>query len=144
MAFCAARGLGLGHSGPLLPWVGAGAACRSCEPVLLASRMPASRARQSLRSSPWQPAPPHTKARPRAKADPADPLQIGAPIPGMISTLVVSVGTKAAKNAKLLTLEAMKMQTTVYAPADGIVDKVLVQVGEAVQSKDLLLHLRAK
>jgi pyruvate carboxylase len=106
--------------------------------------MPASRARQSLRSSPWQPAPPHTKARPRAKADPADPLQIGAPIPGMISTLVVSVGTKVAKNAKLPTLEAMKMQTTVYAPADGIVDKVLVQVGEAVQSKDLLLHLRAK
>jgi pyruvate carboxylase len=86
----------------------------------------------------------HTKAKPRAKADPADPLQIGAPIPGMISTLVVSVGTKVAKNARLLTLEAMKMQTTVYAPADGIVDEVLVQVGDTVQSKDLLLHLRAK
>ena len=35
-----------------------------------------------------------TKAKPRAKADPGDLLQIGAPIPGMISTLVVSVGAK--------------------------------------------------
>jgi pyruvate carboxylase len=86
----------------------------------------------------------HTKAKPRAKADTADPLQIGAPIPGMISTLVVSVGTKVAKDAKLLTLEAMKMQTTVDAPAAGIVDEVLVQVGDTVQSKDLLLRLRAK
>jgi pyruvate carboxylase len=86
----------------------------------------------------------HTKAKPRAKADPADPLQIGAPIPGMISTMVVSVGTRVAKDARLLTLEAMKMQTTVYAPADGIVDEVLVQVGDTVQSKDLLIHLRAQ
>ena len=85
----------------------------------------------------------HTKARPRAKADPADPLQIGAPIPGMISTLVVSVGTKVAKDARLLTLEAMKMQTTIYAPAAGIIDEVLVQVGDTVQSKDLLMRLRA-
>lgn len=84
----------------------------------------------------------HTKAKPRDKADPADPLQIGAPIPGMISTLVVSVGTRVAKDAKLLTLEAMKMQTTVYAPAAGIVDEVLVQVGDTVQSKDLLMRLR--
>jgi acetyl/propionyl-CoA carboxylase alpha subunit len=52
--------------------------------------------------------------------------------------------SKAAKDAKLLTLEAMKMQTTVYAPAAGIVDEALIQVGDTVQSKDLLLHLRAK
>ena len=46
---------------------------------------------------------------------------------------------KVAKDAKLLTLEAMKMQTTVYAPADGIVDEVLVQVGDTVQSKVALM-----
>ncbi|MDD2764127.1 MAG: pyruvate carboxylase [Opitutaceae bacterium] len=84
-----------------------------------------------------------TTAKPRAKADPADPLQIGAPIPGMISTLAVSVGAKVAKGDKLLTLEAMKMQTTAYAPADGVIDAVLVQVGDSVQSKDLLIRLRA-
>ncbi len=85
-----------------------------------------------------------TKAKPRPKADPADPRQIGAPIPGMVSTLVVSVGMKVAQGDKLLILEAMKMQTTVYAPADGVVEEVLAQVGDTVQSKDLLLRLRAK
>jgi pyruvate carboxylase len=84
-----------------------------------------------------------TKAKPRAKADPGDPLQVGAPIPGMISTLVVSVGAKVAPGDKLLTLEAMKMQTTVYAAVTGVVEEILAQVGDSVQSKDLLLRLRA-
>jgi pyruvate carboxylase len=84
-----------------------------------------------------------TTAKPRRQADPADPSQIGAPIPGMISSLAVSVGTKVEKNAKLLTLEAMKMQTTVYASTAGVVDEVLAQVGDSVQSKDLLIRLRA-
>jgi pyruvate carboxylase len=85
-----------------------------------------------------------TKAKPREKADPANPRQIGAPIPGLISALAVSVGTRVAKGDKLLTLEAMKMQTTVYAPADGVIDEILVQVGDTVEAKDLLARLRAK
>jgi pyruvate carboxylase len=84
---------------------------------------------------------PKTKARP--KADLADPLQVGAPIPGLIVTLGVSVGQKVAKGDKLLMMEAMKMQTTVYAPADGVVDALHAQVGDTVESKDLLVRLRA-
>jgi pyruvate carboxylase len=42
----------------------------------------------------------------------------------------------------LVVLEAMKMQTTVYALADGIVDKFEVQIGDQVESKDLLVQLR--
>ena len=56
----------------------------------------------------------------RAKADAADPLQVGAPIPGMVTALSATVGGKVAKGDKLATLEAMKMQTTIYAPADGV------------------------
>ena len=41
-----------------------------------------------------------------------------------------------------LTLEAMKMQTTIYAPADGVVAEVLVAVGDTVESRDLLVKLR--
>jgi pyruvate carboxylase len=41
-----------------------------------------------------------------------------------------------------LTLEAMKMQTTIYAAGDGTVDGIFAQVGETVESKDLLLKLR--
>jgi len=84
-----------------------------------------------------------TKPKSRLKADLADPLQIGAPIPGIITALAVSVGTKVAKGDKVLTLEAMKMQTTLYASADGIVDSIPAQVGETVETKDLLIKLRA-
>ena len=83
------------------------------------------------------------KTKARAKADPADPMQIAAPIPGLITTVAVSVGTKVAKGEKLLILEAMKMQSTIYAAADGTVDKIFAQVGETVESKDLLMKLRA-
>jgi pyruvate carboxylase len=84
-----------------------------------------------------------TRAKARAKADPADPLQVGAPIPGIITAISASVGTRLAKGDKLLTMEAMKMQTTIYAQADGVVHEVLVQVGESVESKDLLIRLKA-
>jgi pyruvate carboxylase len=84
---------------------------------------------------------PQSKARP--KADLADPLQVAAPIPGLIATIAVTVGAKVAKGDKLLMMEAMKMQTTVYASADGVVEAINVQVGDTVESKDLLVKLRA-
>jgi len=82
------------------------------------------------------------KVKPRVKADPAVPAQIGAPIPGLITALAAGVGAKVTKGDKLLTLEAMKMQTTIYAPCDGVVEQIFVQVGETVESKDLLMRLR--
>ncbi len=82
------------------------------------------------------------KARTRPKADPSDPWQIGAPIPGLLTALAVSVGSKVKKGDKLLTLEAMKMQSTLYASSDGAVQALFAQVGETVASKDLLIQLR--
>ncbi len=78
----------------------------------------------------------------RVKADSAKPAEVGAPIPGLVTALSVSVGAKVAKGDKLVTLEAMKMQTTIYAPVDGVVDSLAVQIGDAVESKDLLVKLR--
>ncbi|HEY5043544.1 MAG TPA: pyruvate carboxylase [Verrucomicrobiae bacterium] len=78
----------------------------------------------------------------RVKADPAKPAEVGAPIPGLVTALAVSVGTKVAKGDKLLTLEAMKMQTTIYASFDGVVDEICVQNGDAVESKDLIMKIR--
>ena len=77
----------------------------------------------------------------RPKADPADPLQIGAPMPGMVATITVSVGHHVKAGDTLLTLEAMKMYTTVTAPQDGTVAEIAVQVGTIVDSKDLMLRL---
>jgi pyruvate carboxylase len=84
---------------------------------------------------------PKTKARP--KADLADPTQVAAPIPGLIAQLQVSVGGKVAKGDKLLMMEAMKMQNTVYAPCDGIVAELHVALGDTVEAKDLLIKIRA-
>lgn len=83
------------------------------------------------------------KVKHRPKADLNDPRQIPAPIPGLIATIAVSVGHKVSKGDKLLMMEAMKMQTTVTAPMDSVVEELHVNVGDTVQSKDLLLKLRA-
>jgi pyruvate carboxylase len=83
---------------------------------------------------------PKTKARP--KADLADPMHVAAPIPGLIVVLSTSVGAKVAKGDKLFMMEAMKMQTTVYAQADGIVAEVNAAMGETVEAKDLIVKLR--
>ena len=81
-----------------------------------------------------------TKARP--KADPGKIMQVGAPIPGLITSINATLKTKVAKGDKLATLEAMKMQTTIYAPADGLVEEIHVQTGDTVEARDLLVTLR--
>jgi len=78
----------------------------------------------------------------RVKADPSKPSEIGAPIPGLVTALAVSVGAKVEKGGKLLTLEAMKMQTTIYASFDGVVEEIFVQNGDALESKDLIMKIR--
>ncbi len=75
----------------------------------------------------------------KPKADPALPGQIGAPIPGVVSTVAVELNQQVRKGDKLLVMEAMKMQSTVYAPVGGTVKVVYVHPGQQVESKDLLL-----
>ncbi len=77
----------------------------------------------------------------REKADPAEAGQVGAPIPGAISSIAVEVGQTVEKGERLLVMEAMKMQSTIYAPIAGKVMKKLVSVGEKVEAKDLLMVL---
>jgi pyruvate carboxylase len=77
----------------------------------------------------------------RPKADAAIPGHVGSPIPGAISSIVVELGEQVKKGDRLLVLEAMKMQSTVYAPVDGKVAKKLANVGDKVEAKDLLLIL---
>ena len=81
-------------------------------------------------------------AKVREKADSSNPMHVGAPIPAMVSSIATSVGKSISKGEKVAVLEAMKMQTTLYASADGTVDDILVQVGDSVESKDLIARLR--
>ncbi|HVN46387.1 MAG TPA: pyruvate carboxylase [Steroidobacteraceae bacterium] len=82
-----------------------------------------------------------TRPVPR-KAEPGNPRHIGAPMPGVVATLGAVVGTRVARGDRLLTLEAMKMETAVRAESAGEVAEVLVRPGQAVEAKDLLVVLR--
>ncbi len=77
--------------------------------------------------------------RAHPKADPADAGQVPAPTAGVISGIAVQVNHAVARGAKLLTLEAMKMQSNIYAPISGRVTKLLVAPGQHVEAKDLLV-----
>jgi pyruvate carboxylase len=79
------------------------------------------------------------KAETRPKADAARPGEIGAPIPGIVSSVAVELHQPVKKGDRLLVMEAMKMQSTVYAPVPGKVAQMLVQPGGHVEAKDLLL-----
>jgi pyruvate carboxylase len=76
---------------------------------------------------------------PQRKAAPGDPNQVGAPMPGTIATVPVHAGQKVARGDVLLTLEAMKMETTVRAERDGIIEEIVAKPGMQVDAKDLLM-----
>lgn len=77
----------------------------------------------------------------RVKADPANPDQIGSSMPGMVVKVHVEEGDEVTKGRKLLVLEAMKMETTIYAERPGTVGQVLVKPGSQVETGDLLLSI---
>jgi pyruvate carboxylase len=79
--------------------------------------------------------------RAHPKADAADPGQVGAPTAGVISGIAVQANHSVERGAKLMTLEAMKMQSNIYAPIAGRVVKLLVAPGQSVEAKDLLVTL---
>jgi len=79
--------------------------------------------------------------RAHPKADPADAGQVAAPTAGVISGIAVQVNHAVERGAKLLTLEAMKMQSNIYAPITGRVLKLLVTPGQHVEAKDLLVTI---
>jgi pyruvate carboxylase len=79
--------------------------------------------------------------RAHPKADPGDPGQVGAPTAGVISGVAVQLNHAVERGAKLLTLEAMKMQSNIYAPVSGRVVKLLVTPGQHVEAKDLLVTI---
>ncbi len=75
------------------------------------------------------------------KAEPGDPNQIASPLPGLIVGVAVSPGDPVRKGQKLLSIEAMKMETTLYAERPGRVSEVVASVGLQVQAGDLLIRM---
>jgi pyruvate carboxylase len=67
-----------------------------------------------------------TTGHAKRKADEGDPGHVAAPMPGLVVTVAVNQGQSVARGDRLLSIEAMKMQTAVFAERDGVVQEVLV------------------
>ena len=79
----------------------------------------------------------------RRKADPVNAAHLGSPMPGVISTVAVSVGQQVKTGDVLLSIEAMKMETALHADREGKIAEVLVKVGDQIDAKDLLIVFEA-
>jgi pyruvate carboxylase len=77
----------------------------------------------------------------RLKADPKNAKQIGASMPGAVVVVAVQQGDKIVAGQKLLTLEAMKMETTILADVGGKIADVHVVAGAHVEAGDLLITM---
>ncbi len=67
--------------------------------------------------------------------------RVKAPIPGLVTRLLVKQGETVEPGQPLLILEAMKMENEIRAPRGGIVQQLHVQAGESVARDALLVEI---
>jgi pyruvate carboxylase len=75
----------------------------------------------------------------RRKAEAGNSAHVGAPMPGVISTVFVAPGQAIKAGDVLVSIEAMKMETALHAEKDGTIAEVLVRAGDQIDAKDLLV-----
>ncbi len=79
-------------------------------------------------------------AKSRPKAEPGNAKHIAAPMPGAVVAVAVAAGEEVTAGQKLLTMEAMKMETTLHAERAGRIAEVLVRPGVQVEAGDLVIR----
>lgn len=72
---------------------------------------------------------------------PAGAKAVTAPLPGTITKISVKVGDKVNTGDCVLLMEAMKMENSVTAEANGVVKAILCKEGDQVQSDQVLVEL---
>ena len=65
--------------------------------------------------------------------------RLTAPMPGKVIALMVEAGSVVRRGQPLLVMEAMKMEHTLHAPADGVIDAVRYAVGDLVSEGTALV-----
>jgi len=74
-------------------------------------------------------------------ADPSNPYEIGASIPGTVIKILVKEGEMVKAGQALVVVEAMKMETAITSTVNGTVAKINVELKQGVKSGDLLVEL---
>ena len=78
------------------------------------------------------------------KADEAMAGHIAAPMPGLVVSLSVAAGDTVAAGDQILTIEAMKMETTLYTEIAGTIAEIVTGAGDRVEAKDLLVVIEGE
>ena len=78
----------------------------------------------------------------KVKADSSNVSHIAATMPGTVLKVAVSKGAKVKRGQHLIITEAMKMETTIQAPYDGVIKEIHVTAGESISTGDLLIELK--
>ena len=76
-------------------------------------------------------------------ADSANPNHIAATMPGTVLKVLTSNGNHVKRGDHLLITEAMKMETTVQAPKDGVIKQIYVKAGDGLSVGNLLIEFEA-
>ncbi len=69
------------------------------------------------------------------------PETVAAYMPGKVVAVLVEEGARVAAGDGVLVLEAMKMENEIQAERDGVVSRILVGLGEAVEGGDPLFEI---
>ncbi len=67
---------------------------------------------------------------------------ITAPMPGLILDILVEEGQEVNEEDQLVILEAMKMENIITSPRSGVIKKIGVSKGDAVDKKQLLIEFQ--
>jgi len=68
-------------------------------------------------------------------------MEIKAPMPGKIASIVVSVGSSVQEEEEVIIMDAMKMEIPVCAPGAGTIKEILVKAGDSVTEGQVLVTL---
>jgi acetyl/propionyl-CoA carboxylase alpha subunit len=144
---------GLTTNLPFLRWLVAHPALRAGDTTtaFLVEHPPLSPAPPLLAAAPWRapfrlnleqppPAAPPAPDAPAAAAETGS-AQLTAPMPGTVIRVLVAAGDRVEARQPLVVLEAMKMETPLYAPYAGRVRLVHVTAGDRVAGGAVLLEL---
>lgn len=76
-------------------------------------------------------------------AAPRGPAAIRAPMPGLVTRIEVAAGDSVRAGQGIVVIEAMKMENELRADADAVIDRILVEPGQAVEKGAILVQMRA-
>lgn len=82
-----------------------------------------------------------SSAAPAAKSGPGAGAPVKAPLPGVVTKILVSEGQAVKKGETVLVLEAMKMENNITAEADGTVSGICVSAGDSVMEGTTLITI---